>query len=133
MAPPLAVAIAVVEQHDTFLIGQRPEGKVLAHLWEFPGGKVERAETPSSAAIRECAEETGLHVQVMRLLHEQQQAYADFTVWLHFFWCRPVASQPPPRPPFVWVNRDDLVRYRFPEGNRHVLEMLARGPLTDHA
>ena len=54
-ASPTAIAVAVVEHDDRFLVGQRPAGKPLAGYWEFPGGRVEEGESPQQAAIRELA------------------------------------------------------------------------------
>ena len=65
---PTDIAIAVVEQHGQFLIGQRPADVALGGLWEFPGGKVEPGELPVNAAIRECLEETGLVVRISKLI-----------------------------------------------------------------
>jgi len=59
----LVVAAALVDSDGRVLIAQRPEGKQLAGLWEFPGGKVEPGETPETALIRELEEELGIVVK----------------------------------------------------------------------
>ena len=59
-APLLVVAVALVDADGRVLVQRRPEGKPLAGLWEFPGGKVEPGETPEAALIRELAEELGI-------------------------------------------------------------------------
>ena len=59
------IAIAGVQDQDQFLGGPRGDEQVLAGYWEFPGGKIKSGETPEQAAIRECLEETGLHVQIV--------------------------------------------------------------------
>ena len=56
----LVVAVALVDADRRVLIAQRPAGKAMAGLWEFPGGKVEPGETPEAALIRELAEELGI-------------------------------------------------------------------------
>jgi 8-oxo-dGTP diphosphatase len=56
----LVTACALVDADGRVLLAQRPEGKKLAGLWEFPGGKVEAGETPESALVRELAEELGV-------------------------------------------------------------------------
>ena len=61
--PVLVVAAALVNENGDILLAQRPEGKALAGLWEFPGGKVEPGETPEAALVREVDEETGLSVR----------------------------------------------------------------------
>jgi 8-oxo-dGTP diphosphatase len=59
-APLLVVAAALVDADGRVLVQRRPEGKPMAGLWEFPGGKVEPGETPEAALIRELAEELGI-------------------------------------------------------------------------
>ncbi|QTD57737.1 (deoxy)nucleoside triphosphate pyrophosphohydrolase [Parasphingorhabdus cellanae] len=61
------VAAALVDQKNNILVQQRPEGKPMAGLWEFPGGKVEAGETPEDALIRELDEELGLVVKTKAL------------------------------------------------------------------
>jgi 8-oxo-dGTP diphosphatase len=58
----LVVAVALVDREGRVLVQQRPPGKPLAGLWEFPGGKVERGEAPEAALVRELAEELGIAV-----------------------------------------------------------------------
>ncbi len=66
LSPPLfpVVAVALVDADGRILVQQRPEGKPMAGLWEFPGGKVEPGETPEAALIRELEEELGIVVPV---------------------------------------------------------------------
>ncbi|HTN76569.1 MAG TPA: (deoxy)nucleoside triphosphate pyrophosphohydrolase [Pirellulaceae bacterium] len=124
---PKEIAIAVVEQADQFLIGQRPAGVALAGLWEFPGGKVEPGETLEAAAQRECLEETGLVVQVIGQYSAQQHRYAHGEVRLHFFRCLPLDDTKTPQPPFRWVARQSLAEYAFPAGNDAILRQLTEG------
>lgn len=118
------IAIAVVEHSGQFLIGQRPAGVALAGLWEFPGGKMFSHETPETAAVRECLEETGLLVQPLFRYPEQLQAYAHATVQLHFIGCEVTDPNAVPEPPFRWVPRTMLAEFEFPEGNRTLIEHL---------
>lgn len=119
------IAIAVVEHEGCFLIGKRPEGVALAGYWEFPGGKIEAGETPSAAAIRECLEETGLAVEVVGEYPQQVHSYPHGSVRLHFFACRPFDRHAEAHAPFCWVEREELCCYQFPEGNDHLLQLLA--------
>jgi mutator protein MutT len=120
------IAIAVVEHDDRFLIGRRPEGAVLAGMWEFPGGKVRPGETPEQCALRECREETGLDVTVIGSFPDCIHEYDYGTVHLHFLRCRPHDSKPAvPRAPFCWVFRSQLPHYEFPTANLEVLRMLS--------
>ncbi len=124
-ALPTSIAIAVVEHNDGFLVGQRPPGKPLAGYWEFPGGRVEGDESPEEAAVRECLEETGLHVVVVGSYASHLHTYTHDHVRLHFFACRPLAPDHRPLEPFRWVPRLELRSLTFPEGNRELLRLLA--------
>jgi 8-oxo-dGTP diphosphatase len=119
------VAVAVVEYADRFLVGQRPAGKPLAGLWEFPGGRVEQGESARQAAVRECVEETGISVVVDSEYPHRVQAYPYATIHLRFFACHPDGEPRSPRAPFVWVRRNDLRKLVFPEGNSRLLVELA--------
>ena len=86
----LVVAVALVDADDRVLIAQRPEGKQLAGLWEFPGGKLEPGERPEDALIRELREELGIEVQAACLapLTFASHAYPDFHLLMPLFVCR---------------------------------------------
>jgi A/G-specific adenine glycosylase len=123
------IAIAVVEHNDRLLVGRRPEGAVLAGMWEFPGGKVQPGETLEQGAVRECGEETGIEVTVVGRFPDCVHEYDYGTVHLHFFHCRPLSAEATnPRPPFCWVPRRELWRYEFPNANTEVLRMLSVTP-----
>ena len=124
-AEPIAIAVAVVRQGDSVLIGQRPKGKPLAGYWEFPGGKILPGETPADAAVRECYEETGLRIRVAGPMANVQHRYDHGTLRLHFLEAVPVESDSSPRPPFRWTSVAELEQYRFPPANVAVLQMLA--------
>jgi mutator protein MutT len=120
------IGVAVVEHQRRVLIGQRPPGVPLAGSWEFPGGKVRSGESPAEAAVRECLEETGIAVRMVRELETTVHAYAHETVELHFFLCLPQDEPPLVRAPFRWVSCEQLAAYQFPDANRSVLERLQR-------
>jgi 8-oxo-dGTP diphosphatase len=121
------IAIAVVEHAGCYLIGQRPEGKPLAGLWEFPGGKVEAGETAEEAAVRECREETGIAVEVVGEYPLQEFRYAHDEVQLRFFRCRVAAgAMETPGWPFIWGTRKALAEFEFPPGNEAILAVLLR-------
>jgi 8-oxo-dGTP diphosphatase len=120
-----SIAIAVVEHEGRFLIGQRPAGIPLAGLWEFPGGKIEPGETPESAAVRECLEETGLAVEPLHRYPEHIQEYDHGSVQLFFVACRiGQGAATELKSPFRWVAREELGRFEFPRGNRALLNLL---------
>ena len=86
----LVVAVALVDADDRVLIAQRPEGKQLAGLWEFPGGKLEPGERPEEALIRELREELAIEVKAACLapLTFASHAYPDFHLLMPLFVCR---------------------------------------------
>jgi 8-oxo-dGTP diphosphatase len=86
----LVVAVALVDADDRVLIAQRPEGKQMAGLWEFPGGKLEPGERPEDALIRELREELGIEVKAACLapLTFASHTYADFHLLMPLFVCR---------------------------------------------
>ena len=86
----LVVAAALVDGDGRVLICQRPQGKQLAGLWEFPGGKVEPGETPEAALIRELDEELGIAVKrdCLAPFVFASHAYEDFHLLMPLFLCR---------------------------------------------
>ncbi|MDR3450549.1 MAG: (deoxy)nucleoside triphosphate pyrophosphohydrolase [Alphaproteobacteria bacterium] len=86
----LVVAVALIDADDRILLAQRPEGKQLAGLWEFPGGKVESGERPEAALIRELHEELGIEVKEACLapLTFASHAYEDFHLLMPLYVCR---------------------------------------------
>ncbi len=117
------IGIAVVERDGRYLVGIRPAGKPLAGYAEFPGGKCESDESPTTCAVRECAEETGLAVEPVRTLDTLAWDYPHGAVVLHFILCR-TDSAAEPRPPFRWVDRVALAELPFPEANAAVVATL---------
>lgn len=86
----LVSAVALIDTDGRVLLAQRPEGKSMAGLWEFPGGKVEPAETPEAALIRELHEELGIATwqSCLAPLTFASHAYADFHLLMPLFACR---------------------------------------------
>jgi 8-oxo-dGTP diphosphatase len=86
----LVVAVALVDADGRVLVARRPEGKTLAGLWEFPGGKVEAGERPEAALIRELKEELAIDVEQSCLapLTFASHAYADFHLLMPLYVCR---------------------------------------------
>jgi 8-oxo-dGTP diphosphatase len=86
----LVVAAALIDADNRVLIAQRPEGRSLAGLWEFPGGKVDAGEGPESALIRELREELGIEVKEACLapLTFASHGYEDFHLLMPLYVCR---------------------------------------------
>jgi 8-oxo-dGTP diphosphatase len=86
----LVAAVALIDKDGRVLISKRPEGKSLAGLWEFPGGKIEPGERPETALIRELKEELGIDVAQSCLapLTFASHAYDDFHLLMPLYVCR---------------------------------------------
>jgi 8-oxo-dGTP diphosphatase len=86
----LVSAVALIDADGRVLLAQRPEGKSLAGLWEFPGGKVEAGETPEAALIRELKEELDIDTwkSCLAPLTFASHSYEDFHLLMPLFACR---------------------------------------------
>ncbi len=124
---PIEVSIAVVKSGRSFLVGIRPEGVPLAGFAEFPGGKLLSGESPQAAAVRECREETGLAVEVTGEYPSTMHCYEHGLLHIHFFRCRTANDSPQgskPRPPFRWVESEELANLQFPAANAQLMRLL---------
>jgi 8-oxo-dGTP diphosphatase len=114
----LVAAAALIDVEGRVLIAQRPEGKSMAGLWEFPGGKVNEGETPEFALMRELEEELGIETRpccftpVAFASHE----YEDFHLLMPLFICRVWKGIPQSREhtALKWVKAADLYNYPMP-------------------
>ena len=124
------VAIALVAHNGCYLVGRRGPIGPLAGYCEFPGGKCIPGEPPEVCVVRECLEETGLRVEIMRLRYELQHAYPYGRVHLHFFDCRLSCDSDPSQvhPSFAWVPCRELADCQFPEPNQTVLVQILSEP-----
>ncbi|WP_332685806.1 8-oxo-dGTP diphosphatase MutT [Bosea sp. (in: a-proteobacteria)] len=128
----LVVACALVDSDNRVLVTQRPEGKSLAGLWEFPGGKLEAGERPEPALIRELAEELGITVQEACLapLTFASHAYPEFHLLMPLYICRrwegSVASQEGQA--LKWVRAGKLRELAMPPADEplipHLIDLL---------
>jgi len=124
----LVSAVALIDADGRVLLSQRPEGKPMAGLWEFPGGKVEDGETPEDALIREIDEELGINTKSSCLapLSFTSHAYDDFHLLMMLFVCRRWQGTPAPREnnPLAWVRPQRLNDYPMPPADRPLVAML---------
>ena len=127
MPDPVEVVAAVIERAGRYLITRRLEGTHLAGLWEFPGGKILRAEKPEDALRREMKEELGVEASVGELIEAVTWTYPEKTVRILFFRCA-VHGEPCPqeRQDMLWVEAARLPTYRFPAADLRLVERLAR-------
>ncbi len=114
----LVAACALVDGDGRVLICQRPEGKQLAGLWEFPGGKVEPGETPEAALIRELKEELGIEVAQACLAPFvfASHSYDDFHLLMPLYLCRRWEGfvQQLEHKALAWVRPDRMGEYPMP-------------------
>ncbi|MGV3652377.1 MAG: (deoxy)nucleoside triphosphate pyrophosphohydrolase [Devosia sp.] len=126
----LVVACALVDTDRRVLIAQRPEGKAMAGLWEFPGGKVEPGEAPEDALIRELREELGVETKTACLapLSFASHSYENFHLLMPLYVCRRWQGLPQAREHVAlkWVRPQRLREYPMPEAD---LPLIA--PLCD--
>lgn len=114
----LVAACALVDADNRVLLAQRPEGKPMAGLWEFPGGKIEAGERPEQTLIRELQEELGIAVKEACLapLTFASHAYADFHLLMPLYICRKwegrAAAAEGQR--LAWVRPNKLRDYDMP-------------------
>jgi 8-oxo-dGTP diphosphatase len=122
------VAVALVDADDRVLIARRPEGKQLAGLWEFPGGKLEPGERPEEALIRELREELGIEVKLACLapLTFASHAYDDFHLLMPLYICRKWEGfvQPREGQALKWVHPKALRDFPMPPADMPLLAHL---------
>jgi 8-oxo-dGTP diphosphatase len=108
----LVVAAALVDAQDRVLVAQRPPGKQLAGLWEFPGGKLDPGERPEEALTRELAEELGVIVETRDLapLTFASHAYEAFHLLMPLYLCRHWRGEPQAREgqALAWARPSEL-------------------------
>jgi 8-oxo-dGTP diphosphatase len=124
----IVVACALLDADRRVLISQRPPGKEMAGLWEFPGGKIEPGERPEEALIRELREELGIEVQEACLapLTFASHAYQDFVLLMPLFVCRRWAGTVEGREGQVlkWVPPVRLRDYPMPPADEPLVPAL---------
>jgi 8-oxo-dGTP diphosphatase len=124
----LVSAVALIDVDGRVLLAQRPEGKSMAGLWEFPGGKVEVDETPEAALIRELGEELGIDTWASCLapLTFASHSYEDFHLMMPLFACRKWNGTPQPREgqTLKWVKPNEMRNYPMPAADIPLIAIL---------
>jgi len=123
----LVSAVALIDRDGRVLLAQRPEGKAMAGLWEFPGGKIEPGETPETALIRELDEELGINTAASCLapLSFASHSYgasdnrAAFHLLMMLYVCRRWQGSPKPIEggALKWVRPQQLRDYPMPDAD----------------
>lgn len=124
----LVSAVALIDRDGRVLLAQRPEGKSMAGLWEFPGGKVEGGETPEAALVRELYEELGIETwnSCLAPLTFASHTYDDFHLLMPLFACRKWNGivQPKERQTLKWVYPKDFSNYPMPPADIPLIPIL---------
>lgn len=122
----LVAAVALVRSDGRLLLAQRPKGKAMAGLWEFPGGKVEAGESPQGALVRELAEELGVVVSEadMTAFSFASHAYEKFHLLMPVFLVRRWEGDVEPREgqQLAWVSAAEIRSYPAPEADLPLFE-----------
>jgi 8-oxo-dGTP diphosphatase len=124
----LVSAVALIDVDGRILLAQRPEGKSMAGLWEFPGGKVEPGETPEAALVRELHEELGIETwdSCLAPLTFASHSYPEFHLLMPVFACRKWTGQPQSQEGqrLAWVRPNKLRDYPMPPADEPLIPLL---------
>ncbi len=124
----LVAAVALIDVDGRVLLAERPPGKAMAGLWEFPGGKVHPGETPEAALIRELGEELGIDVKASCLapFTFASHAYPEFHLLMPLYVCRRwsgiVKAREGQR--LLWVRPEALAGYPMPPADKPLIPLL---------
>jgi 8-oxo-dGTP diphosphatase len=124
----LVAAVALVDADGRVLLARRPEGKSMAGLWEFPGGKVQQGETPEAALVRELREELGIDTRESCLapLSFASHDYEDFHLLMPLFVCRVWRGEMTPLEgqELAWVRPPRIADYPLPPADAPLAAMI---------
>ncbi|MDA8247848.1 MAG: 8-oxo-dGTP diphosphatase MutT [Rhodospirillales bacterium] len=124
----LVAACALIDSDGRVLLARRPEGKKMAGLWEFPGGKLRPGETPEAALIRELHEELGIEVSghCLGAFAFASHGYPTFHLLMPLYLCRRWRGTPRPLEgqTLAWVRPEKLAAYPMPPADRPLVPLL---------
>ncbi len=120
------ISVGVVYKNGRMLITRRKLEGLLGGLWEFPGGKVGKDESPESACVREIMEEVNLKVEIDSQLTQVKHAYTHFKVHLDVFTCRYISGNVKLNGPidYRWITWPEIDRFPFPRANHKFIPLL---------
>ncbi|MFA4994279.1 MAG: (deoxy)nucleoside triphosphate pyrophosphohydrolase [Bdellovibrionales bacterium] len=124
----LVTAAVLIDNENHILLTQRPDGKPMAGLWEFPGGKVRENELPEEALVRELREELGIKTAPGCLfpLTFASYPYPEFHLLMPIYACHVWQGKPRPHEGqgLAWVKKEDVHKYAMPPADSRVLPVL---------
>ena len=123
----LVVAVALIDTDGRVLIAQRPEGKKLADLWEFPGGKVEAGESLGQALRRELLEELSIAIDGFSLWKVKEKKSTQGAIRLFFHLVTDYSGTPMPREgqELAWMTCEEALNYAFLPADEEILSELS--------
>ncbi|MFN8359540.1 MAG: (deoxy)nucleoside triphosphate pyrophosphohydrolase [Candidatus Kapaibacterium sp.] len=125
--PVIGVSVGIIRKDDTVMLCQRNATARYALQWEFPGGKIEKGESPEKALIRELEEELGISAVINCLILTEESVYPDGGKFLvHFYLIDEYSGTPRNKVfhTFEWVKPENLLDYNILEGNRDICRNL---------
>jgi A/G-specific adenine glycosylase len=119
----IQAVIAIIKEGERYYMQKRPAKGLLADLWEFPGGKIEKGETKTQALARELKEELGASLKSARYLFEVKHFYTQFKVNLSVFVCA-LENAPHVDATHKWVKYKDFSKYPMPSASSKIIDKL---------
>lgn len=122
----IPVVTGFLRKGDKVLVGQRPAGNTLAGQWEFPGGKIERNESPEHALARELREELGIEAEIGTLKLASTHNYGDTGIVILFYEVLFWKGEPKTvhHMELKWVTKEELPQLSIPDANRKILDRI---------
>lgn len=122
----IPVVTGLIRKGNKVLVGQRPVGNTLAGHWEFPGGKIEKNESPEQALIRELREELGIEAEVGELKLASTHSYGDTGIVILFYEILFWKGEPKNvhHMELRWIEPSELKDLSIPDANRRILDRL---------
>jgi A/G-specific adenine glycosylase len=120
------IAVGVVYKNGRMLITRRKSEGLLGGLWEFPGGKIRKGESPAAACVREIKEEVNLKVAVDAPITQVKHAYTHFKIHLKVFACRYISGKVKLKGPvdYRWITWQEIRQFPFPKANHKFIPLL---------
>lgn len=130
----IEVSAAVIHRNGKTYIQQRPQKGLMGGLWEFPGGKIEKGETPEECLSREIKEELGVQIKIKEKILTIKHSYTQFRVTLHVFTCSLLSGKIRATccEQWKWVSPQDINKHPFPAANVKILDHLKTSGLNGH-
>lgn len=118
----IGVAVIINDKQEILIDKRLPTG-LMANLWEFPGGKIEKGETPQDCIKREIKEELGVDIIVNHHLIDITHRYSEFIVTLSVYICKIITGQPQTLEcaEIRWVKVSQLQNFEFPSANQEII------------